>query len=162
MTIKQVPSPNHSGPRSRPLIAIVLHIMDGSLKGTDAWFQNPASQASAHYGIGKDGEIHQYVQDSNVAWHAGRVDKPTVPVIPGVRPNYYTLGIEHEGWAKENLPLELYVASARLLRKLSKTYGLPLDPEHVWLHREVYSKKTCPGTLDRGLLLHLASHVEPE
>ena len=31
---------------------IVLHIMDGTLSGTDSWFADPSSQVSSHYGIG--------------------------------------------------------------------------------------------------------------
>ena len=53
--------------------AIVIHIMEGTLKGTDAWFKNEESGVSAHYGIGKQGEIHQYVGKSDTAWHAGRL-----------------------------------------------------------------------------------------
>jgi hypothetical protein len=41
--------------------AIVIHIMEGTLGGTDDWFNNPASKVSAHYGIGRNGQVHQYV-----------------------------------------------------------------------------------------------------
>ena len=41
--------------------AIVLHLMGGTLKGTDSWFRNPVAQASTHYGVGKKGEIYQWV-----------------------------------------------------------------------------------------------------
>jgi N-acetyl-anhydromuramyl-L-alanine amidase AmpD len=41
--------------------------MDGTLAGTDAWFTNPASQVSAQYGIGKNGEVHQYVKEEDTA-----------------------------------------------------------------------------------------------
>lgn len=160
MDIIQLPSPNTSGRRAFPPTHIVLHIMDGTLIGTDAWFGNAASKVSAHYGIGKRGEIHQYVDDMAIAWHAGRIDNPTVELRPG-NPNGWTIGIEHEGRAGDELPLELYVASARLLRKLSATHGIPLDKNHVWLHREIYSKKTCPGKLNRDLLLAMARHIEP-
>ena len=42
-------------------VLIVEHVMQGSLTGTDHWFQNPNAQVSAHFGIGKDGSVHQYV-----------------------------------------------------------------------------------------------------
>ena len=166
MGIVQVPSPNRGGQRS-VTTRIVLHLMDGTLAGTDAWFQavdkqgEPVAKASAHFGIGKKGEIHQYVPLDCVAWHAGRVADPSVKLPPG-NPNYYSIGIEHEGRAKEHLPLELYIASARLLRALAAKYQIPLDSEHVLLHREIYAKKECPGTLDRGLLLQMAKHIEPD
>ena len=56
--------------------AIVIHVMDGSLSGTDSWFNNPASGVSAHYGVGKDGVIHQYVQENDTAFHAGTIVNP--------------------------------------------------------------------------------------
>jgi N-acetyl-anhydromuramyl-L-alanine amidase AmpD len=36
------------------------------------WFNRPDAQVSAHYTIGKDGQIVQHVQDMHRAWHAGR------------------------------------------------------------------------------------------
>src|SRR5881275_244407 len=83
-------------------IAIVVHIMEGTLSGTDSWFANPVSQVSAHYGLGKSGEVHQYVKETDTAWHAGRVNAPSWKLIKAsgnkyINPNYYTIGIEHEG-----------------------------------------------------------------
>lgn len=54
-------SPNFSSPKGYKTIAIVDHIMAGTLSGTDSWFANPASQVSSHFSVGKNGEIHQYV-----------------------------------------------------------------------------------------------------
>lgn len=59
--------------------AIVVHIMDGSLSGTDAWFASQASEVSAHYGIGKAGEVHQYVEEADTAFHCGTVKNPSWP-----------------------------------------------------------------------------------
>lgn len=36
---------------------VVLHIMQGTLDGSDSWFRNTKSQASGHFGVGKDGRI---------------------------------------------------------------------------------------------------------
>ena len=60
---------------------IVIHLMDGTLLGTDAWFLNGnrGSVSSAHYGIGKTGEIHQYVKDEDRAYHAGNVASASWP-----------------------------------------------------------------------------------
>jgi len=46
-------------------------MMQGSLAGCDSWFQHPGIELSAHYGIGRKGEIHQYVLNTMVAYHAG-------------------------------------------------------------------------------------------
>ena len=50
MNIIKKPSPNYSTGRLgyRPE-AIVIHVMDGTLVGTDSWFANPQSAVSAHW-----------------------------------------------------------------------------------------------------------------
>jgi hypothetical protein len=45
--------------------------MEGTLAATDSWFLTPESQVSAHYGVARDGRIHQYVGESDTAFHAG-------------------------------------------------------------------------------------------
>src|SRR5258708_2913484 len=103
---KFIPSPNYTqGRKTYKPEAIVIHIMEGTLSGTDSWFQNAASSVSAHFGIGMNGEVHQYVDTENSAWHAGRVNAPSwklikpSPLFAGnfINTNYYTIGIEHEG-----------------------------------------------------------------
>ena len=82
MNIIPVLSPNFTqGRRTYRPEAIVIHVMDGTLKGTDGWFSSPLSQVSAHYGIGRNGEVHQYVEEIDTAWHAGRIHDPTWPLI---------------------------------------------------------------------------------
>jgi N-acetylmuramoyl-L-alanine amidase len=51
-----------------PQLGVVLHIMEGTLDGTDAWFHNPQAQASSHFGVGKDGRVYQWVDTSDRAW----------------------------------------------------------------------------------------------
>lgn len=78
--------------------AIVVHIIVGSLGSADSHFNDPQATVSAHYGVGKDGRIHQYVEEADTAYHAGIVVRPSWSLIkPGVNPNFYTIGIEHEG-----------------------------------------------------------------
>jgi len=82
---------------------IVIHISAGSLTSMTSWFQTPNSQASAHYGVGKDGSVLQYVEEDKKAWHAGRVNNPTFKLYKqGVNPNLYTIGIENEGMDLKN------------------------------------------------------------
>jgi len=104
MNIINIPSPNFTvGRKIYNPEAVVIHIMEGSLSGTDSWFKSNASQVSAHYGIGQSGEVHQYVAEVNTAWHAGRVNAPSWQLIKTtgngafINPNFYTVGIEHEG-----------------------------------------------------------------
>ncbi len=133
--------------------AVVIHIMDGTLPGTDSWFANPTSQVSAHYGIGKSGEVHQYVQENDAAWHAGRVDAPVWKLIrPNVNPNLYTIGIEHEGKPDEGWTEAMKQSSATLIREICQRWQIPIDRDHVVGHFEIFSKKpNCPATNKRIL-----------
>lgn len=132
------------------ILAIVDHIMEGSMAGTLEWFgaarDNPSS---AHYGVGKDGTIVQYVKDEDTAWHSGKVVRPTSELYAeiGGNPNDWTIGIEHEGWSHEPATPAQIEASAELHALLSRRHGIPLDRRHVILHREIRADKTCPGQL---------------
>src|SRR3990167_11456499 len=98
--IIQKPSPNFTKGRGsyyKPEL-IVLHIMVGSLSGTDSWFTSSISKVSSHYGIGFNGEVHQYVKEEDTAWTQGIVNNPSFKLYKqGVNPNTYCLSIEHEG-----------------------------------------------------------------
>src|SRR5271166_959556 len=84
------PVPNQGGPFTAAPRLGVLHIMEGTLAGTDSWFKNPSSQVSAHFGIGKDGTVYQWVDTAFVAWHVAS-------------DNGFAIGIEHEGNAGDLL-----------------------------------------------------------
>ena len=145
-----VPSPNfHPGRQGHQILAIVDHIMAGTLSGTDAWFQNPASQVSAHYGVGRSGEIHKYVRDEDTAWHAGEVVQPTAPLraqYPTLNLNLITVGIEHEGESGDHLTDAQYAATLWLHRTVIAAYGIPVDRTHIILHHEIDANHGgCPG-----------------
>jgi len=144
-----VPSPNHSSSKGYKTIAIVNHIMEGTLLGTDSWFANPVSQVSSHFGVGKDGVIHQYVDLKYPAWANGGVNKPSWPLlIPGVNPNYYTVSIEHEGDSGDVMPEAQYQATLALHRWLIGVLGIPVTCDNIIGHYQIDSvnKSKCPGT----------------
>ena len=157
MDIKQVPSPHHSSRGTYKPEAIVIHIMEGTLRGTDSWFQDPRSKVSSHYGVGKNGEVHQYVQEGESAWHAGVVVRPTWKLIKaGVprnpNPNSYTIGIEHEGYHTEEWTPEMRHASATLIAAIARRHDIPLDRDHIIGHYEIRANKpNCPA-VDKGII----------
>lgn len=64
-------SPNQSG--SLTARYLVMHYTAGSsAAGAIATLTNPASRASAHLVIGRDGAVTQLVPFNRIAWHAGR------------------------------------------------------------------------------------------
>ncbi|MFE7463803.1 N-acetylmuramoyl-L-alanine amidase [Streptomyces sp. NPDC057499] len=129
-------SDNYDSGRSEAIRAIVIHVTEGSYAGTISWFQNPASQVSAHYVIrSSDGEVTQMVRESNTAWHA-RSGNP------------YSVGIEHEGYINKPgwFTDTMYRSSAALTKDLADRYGIPKDRAHILGHVEVPGNDhTDPG-----------------
>jgi N-acetylmuramoyl-L-alanine amidase len=114
-SITWIGSPHHfNGRQGHQPIALVLHTMGGTLAGCDSWFRNPSSQVSAHYGIGLDGEIHQYVKLEDGAWANGVLESGNHwPGPAGVNPNLLTVSIETEdkGRAAQEVNLAQYAAT---------------------------------------------------
>lgn len=105
------PVANHGGPM-RGHLGLVLHVQvgSGSLYG---YFNNPASQVSAHFWCSKTGHIEQYLDTNVEAWAemAGN-------------PDY--LSVETEGLPTEALTPQQVAAVAALLRWCAETHGFPI------------------------------------
>ena len=127
-------------------IAVVIHTMAGYLEGNRSWFNNPAAQCSAHYGIGKNGEVHQYVAEADTAWHAGAVRVPDWKLYKGSNPNRYTVGVELEGFSEPPTDAQ-YSALAALLSDVCKRYGITPGPDTLIGHYRINSvdRPNCPG-----------------
>jgi hypothetical protein len=132
--------------------AIVIHIGEGSLHSIDAQFNDPNAVVSAHYCVSKTGQVHQYVHEIDTAFHAGTIDRPSWPLLkpgqtPGsfINPNFYTIGIEHEGFADDVWPEMQINTSAALVGEIAHRWQIPLDPDHVIRHHQIRFAKSCPG-----------------
>jgi N-acetylmuramoyl-L-alanine amidase len=138
--------------------AIVIHIIVGSLESAGLTFGDPRSSVSAHYGVGKSGRVHQFVEETDTAFHAGTVVAPTWRLIdPSVNPNLYTVGIEHEGQPQDTWPDQQYRTSAALVRAIAERWKIALDRDHIIMHREIRASKTCPGSMDIHRLIREAA-----
>lgn len=143
-------SPNHyTGRQGYGVTHITLHIMVGYLAGTDSTFANSDSQASAHYGIGSTGEIHQYVSERDGSYSDANYMS-----------NCSTISIEHEGGMSDGAVCTQACidASARLCADIARRYGwkkLWHDglKGNVWLHREIpgTDHAACPDLAPNGL-----------
>ncbi len=131
---------------------IVIHITAGgpSINGTIAWFQNgdrynektgKYGYSSAHYIVGRDGEVVQMVRNADTAYHASSA-------------NSRSIGIEHNAnkpyrLNKRDLPPteSQYAASAQLVAWLCAQYGIPVDREHIIGHIEASpgDNHDCPS-----------------
>lgn len=137
--------------------AIVIHVMDGTLEGTDEWFASEKSRKSSHYGLNQaTGKIHQYVKEEDAAWHAGVVCDPSwVFFKQGVNPNLYTIGIEHEGRANTVWSNAIKLSSAKLIKKICQKWSIPIDREHIIGHYQICNKKpNCPN-VDKKIIQDL-------
>lgn len=115
--------------------------MAGTLGATDSVFQNTTRQTSAHYGVGQDGQVHQYVKESDTAWHAGNWDA-----------NITSVGIEHEGGPGIPITDSVYQTSGELIASIWQRVGRQLP-----LRKHSDFKATqCSGTLDLDRLYRLA------
>ena len=154
------PSPHYFGRYGYRPEAIVIHIAQGSFEAIGSWFKNPVSRVSSHYGIGRDGRIDQYVDETHAAWHAGRIDRPSWSLLKAnVNPNLYTIGIEHEGYAHEPWTDVMYQTSAQLVKEIATRYGIPLDRNHIIGHRQIDGGRSCPGSeVDLMKLIDLAKN----
>jgi len=125
--------------------AIVLHRSGGSRQTVRARFNDPSSSVSAHYLVCQNGDIEQYVQEQDTAFHAGLVAAPTWPAIkPGVNPNVYTIGIELEGAAGDVVSDAQLQAAAALMTAIGQRWGFPIDNVHVVSHRAIRASSQCP------------------
>lgn len=153
--ITWVGSPNHYNGRSgQSIVAIVNHIMVGTMESTRGWFNNPASEVSSTFGVAKDGRIHQYVALENGAWANGitesvdpAVDWLVKAVRDGVNPNNLTVSIEHEGNSGDIMPEAQYQATLALHRWLISRYSISVDRQHIIGHYQImkFTKANCPG-----------------
>lgn len=141
-----------SGRSGKTIDHIVIHITDApTTSSTVNTFTAADARASAHYLVGQDGEIVQFVSEDDTAWHAKGVNSRSV-------------GIEHvaikvggadyprrDGTMQhfDHLPPTdtQYCESAALVSYLCDKYGLTPDRTTIIGHREADPKTShtsCP------------------
>lgn len=147
LKIDFVGSPNYWAGRTQKLTTIVIHWMAGTLAGTDAVFHSNVgtdAATSAHYGI-ENKTIHQYVKDTDTAWHARQA-------------NPYSIGIEHSAQPGRKASAETLETSAQLLAILSKKHGIALNRTYVIPHSQVVAT-SCPGTIPIDAIIKRANKL---
>jgi N-acetylmuramoyl-L-alanine amidase/IPT/TIG domain len=136
------------GGAARPAF-VVLHSTAGTLGATDRRFADASRHGSAHYGVGLDGSMLQWVDESDTAFHTGRLPIDLV-----------SIGIEHEDGGDQWSPrtAALYQASSRLVRAICLRYRIPISRRWVLGHSELGGAGgDCPGSLDVDRIVAMAS-----
>lgn len=134
--ISQMPVKNFNESSSRRYEYVVVHTTGSeNIEGVISWFNNPNSNASAHYLVDRDGKIFQTVDEKNVAWHV----KP----VKGLGYNTRSIGIEMASMPN-GTTREQEDAAAQLIVKECETYGITKD--HVVGHVQLDpGRKLDPG-----------------
>ncbi len=136
-----------SGRRGQAIDRIVIHITDApTTSSTVNHFSRADANSSAHYLVGQDGEIVQFVNECDTAWHARGA-------------NSRSIGIEHVAvkqggvtYGRQTFPHlpptdTQYCESAALVSYLCEKYGLTPDRNTIIGHREAdtnTSHTSCP------------------
>lgn len=141
-------SPNHGSRKGAVVDTVLLHgTGGGTFESNRLWLLAPSSGVSAHYLVGRAGEIAKLVPVQKAAWHAGRSTHPKP--IAGVSVNQRSVGIElvHPNAASVPWPEVQLEALQWLLGELRAAV-----PTITWLlgHRHVAPKRKpfCPTGLE--------------
>lgn len=144
-------SPNHSGKRTKKIDTITIHCMAGqlSVESCGAMFAQSSRQASSNYGIGPDGRIALYVDESNrsqcTSSNANDQRAVTIEVASDATHPYAVNSKAYEAL----LDLVTDICKRNGIKKLvwstSKSDRVNhLNGCNMTVHRD-YAAKACPG-----------------
>ena len=147
-------SPNNSGARCYKLTRITPHCMVGQMtaKACGDLFAKSSREASSNYGIGKDGEIGLYVDESKRSWCTSSADNDnraiTIECASDLKSPY---AMNSKVWQSLiNLCVDICQRYGKdtLLWLGDKTTTLkyqPKDNELVLTAHRWFAAKSCPG-----------------
>jgi N-acetyl-anhydromuramyl-L-alanine amidase AmpD len=145
------------GRSAKVIDRIVIHITDArTMSSTVSWFSQkhkPGKESSAHYIVGRDGEIVQMVHEADTAYHARGA-------------NSRGIGIEHVATAGFAPTDAEYCASMALVRDIATRYDIALDRTHIVGHNDVnQDHPDCPTAAwdwDRYMHMVTTGYCESE
>jgi len=119
---------SYQGSEPRQIQGVIMHSSDGSLKSDINTLTggDPSHKVSVHYYVAKDGTVHHFVNDNDIAYDVGQTSGPLAHLN-----NATTIGIETEH--VDGTPWEdsLIRGEARLAAQLLKRYpNLSIDDFH--------------------------------
>ena len=133
-------------------IAVVIHVAQGWKTTSRQWAKTGYADASFHFQVDRAGAVDQYMNLGDGGYHCGiksSAPRPTWKLWRGyaINCNYYTVGIEHDGFSGEEFPEAQLRASAKLCAWVLTQIGQPADRDHVIGHYEIdsVSRKDDPG-----------------
>lgn len=144
---------NFGGER-KAITNICLHHMAGVLtaKECGAVFAKAGRRGSAHYGVGRDLRIGLYVDENQVAWHAGNFAQ-----------NQSSIGIEISNSATGGewpVSDEVLALTIKLVADCMKRNGIKeaIKGKTLTWH-SMFSATACPGNYLRGKMDYICAEV---
>lgn len=147
-------SPNRTSPRNHTIDTITPHCYVGQVTVEDmaAWLCNPQAQASANYGIGKDGRVGLFVEEKDRSWCSSSRDNDNRAVtIECASDRTHPYAINDKVYAKL-IDLMVDICQRNGKRKLiwfgdkAKTLAYtPKADEMIMTVHRWFANKACPG-----------------
>lgn len=159
-------SPCKNSPRNHAIDTITIHCMAGNLsvESCGALFQNYNRQTSSNYGIGSDGRIALYVNESDRSWCTSSRSNDHRAITIEVAND----GGASTGWHVSDKAMASLI---NLLVDICKRNNIPelrwkgdknligqVDKQNMTVHR-LFAAKACPGDYLYGAHPQIAAEV---
>ena len=151
-------SPNSSNPRNRKIDKITIHHMAGNLsvEACGKVFETTDRQASSNYGVGTDGRIGLYVDESRRAWTSSNRDNDNRAV---------TIEVANDGgapdWHVSDKALEATIALCVDICQRNGIQKLNFTGDksgNLTMHK-YFASTECPGKYLGGKFPYIADEV---
>lgn len=161
-------SPNNSGKRNHKIDRISPHCVVGQMtaEALGNWFAQTSAKASSNYGIGKDGKIGLYVEESNRSWctssSANDNRAVTIECASDTTDPYRMNDEVYQSLIKLCADICQRNGKNKLIWIPDKTKALAYEPKDnemlITVHRW-FANKSCPGEWLYSRLGDLANKV---
>jgi peptidoglycan hydrolase-like protein with peptidoglycan-binding domain len=125
--------PHFGRGRGSAVNGVVIHqFAGGTVPAVQNWLRDPRSRVSYHFGVGRNGEIRQWVDTADTAWATGPV-------------NARTIAIGHESTNQPfTVPAQIE-ATARIIRWARGAHGSLGNGRATLTGHRQHMQTTCPG-----------------
>lgn len=162
-TVK-IMSPNKNK-RTKKIVGVAIHCMAGNLSVEACGQLFQTRKASSNYGIGSDGRIGLYVNESDRSWctSSSEVDHRAVTIEVANTSNQDPFPISDAAYdSLIDLLVDICVRNeiASLKWEGNKSYGIKFQTgkQNIWVHRW-FANKSCPGDYIYKKLKTISSEV---
>jgi hypothetical protein len=158
-------SPNYSRPRNRKIDTITIHCMAGNftVETCGKIFSAESRKASSQYGIGTDGRIAQYVDESDRSWCTSSAANDNRAITIEVandsgEPDWHISQKALEALIQLCVDICQRNDIPKLLWKADKNLIGQVDKQNLTVHRW-FAAKACPGDYIYNMLGKIADEV---